>query len=227
MKKIALAAAAMGGTALIAFGASGTFAAFTDAEQTKTSSGAGTLDLTLNSGAVVGAPKPLALAPGESTTQAFWVNNAGTVAGALTAALTINQDAERGCQEPETTAVTGFTPDNTCDEWWSGGEFSKYAQVQFLDSEANTAADCATSTTGAESWGRAVTLKDAAVAPAPIGDLAGGAGNCIVLKVTLPGNVGNDVQSDTAEIGFAATLAQPTTPRAGNLSGPGTTATLN
>ena len=36
MKKIVIGAAAMGGAALIAFGASGTFAAFTDTEPLRT-----------------------------------------------------------------------------------------------------------------------------------------------------------------------------------------------
>src|SRR3712207_5216458 len=91
----------MGGTALIAFGASGTFAAFTDTETGTGAAGAGTMDLAIGQGVVTGALPAMSLNPGQSTTVAYWMNNTGTTNGTLSADLTITEDYERNCTDAE------------------------------------------------------------------------------------------------------------------------------
>jgi hypothetical protein len=202
VKKIALAAAAMGGTALIAFGASGTFAAFSDTEQATASAGAGSLDLTVSGAPVTTAPAAMALNPGQSTTQAYWINNAGTMAGTLSADLAVVENAENSCAEPETESG-----DKTC-EWGSGGEFTKYATVEFLTAGAVDEAACRTAKTG-QSLAPAVTLDAAAAATrADLFSIEGGKGKCVVVAVTLPGSAANDVQGDTAKFRADLTLTQ-------------------
>ena len=204
MKKIALASAAMGGVALIAFGASGTFASFTDTEAVTASAGAGTLDLTVGSGPVATATAAMALTPGHSTTQSYWVNNAGTVAGTLSADLSIVADDENLCAEPETESG-----DTSCG-WATGGEFSRFATVQFFQPAAATAdaAACESAKPGT-AIAPAVTLAAAAAAgQANVFQLGGGTGACVVVQVALPANVTNVVQGDTARFKADLTLQQ-------------------
>jgi hypothetical protein len=203
VKKIAIAAAAMGGTALIAFGASGTFAAFTDSEQATAAAGAGTLDLQVGGGTVSGDVEAFNLNPNESTTISYWVNNVGTVAGNLAAKLKVVQDAENGCNDPEREA------DDSCTEWSSGGEFSSFATVQFLDSDAANAVACEDATTGTPVLGMsAVRLQDAEAGLLRVGSLEKNAGNCVVLEVKLPDTATNAVQGDTAQVQLDITLTQ-------------------
>jgi predicted ribosomally synthesized peptide with SipW-like signal peptide len=202
MKKIALASAAMGGVALFAFGASGTFASFTDTEAVTGSAGAGSLDLTVGSGPVATATAAMALTPGQSTTQSYWVNNAGTVAGTLSADLSIVSDAENNCTDPE-----NESGDTTCG-WGTNGEFSKFATVQFETASATTADACKTATFGT-AVAPAVALKTAADAgPANVFPINGGTGKCVVFKLTLPETASNVVQGDTAQFKADLTLTQ-------------------
>lgn len=204
MKKIALAAAAMGGTALIAFGASGTFAAFSDTEQFETSAGAGTLDLVLEKGAVQGAAKPLALNPGQATTQAFWISNAGNLAGKITAEAVVLENAENGCTEPEALV------DGTCDAGKINGDFTKFATAEVLmNAAAKNATDCAAATTGTSIPGFPVRTIDAWVAqPGEVGPMPANAKACIVVKIALPGTADNSVQGDTAKFRVDFALQQ-------------------
>jgi predicted ribosomally synthesized peptide with SipW-like signal peptide len=203
MKKIALASAAMGGVALFAFGASGTFASFTDSEGFTATAQAGTMDLQVGGPAATSVASLEALNPGQSTAVSYWVNNAGTVAGDLTAKLSV-VDAENGCTDAES-KLTGTGADN-CSQWTTGGELSKYAKVQFLDATATNETDCKSATSGTSfSTSSAV----AAVGGTSLGALAANTGNCVVLKVTLPATAGNIVQGDTAQWTAALTLAQP------------------
>jgi predicted ribosomally synthesized peptide with SipW-like signal peptide len=210
MKKIALASAAMGGAALLAFGASGTFAAFQDTEQGTASASAGTMDLAVGNGQVTGTIPSLGLNPGQKTTVSYWITNTGTTAGDLAADLTVT-DEERGCQEPEKEAG-----DTTCD-WATNGEFSRFATVQFLDAAADTPAKCATATTGEAVLGLpALGLGFAAGAADDIhvGSLAAGAGNCYVVAIELPRTATNVVQGDVSGIKVDVTLTQVTATRA-------------
>jgi predicted ribosomally synthesized peptide with SipW-like signal peptide len=203
LKKIALASAAMGGVALIAFGASGTFASFTDTEAVTGSAGAGTMDLTVTSGPVATATAAMALNPGQSTTQSYWVNNAGTVAGTLSADLSIVSDDENLCTEPESESG-----DQGCG-WASGGEFSRFATVQFFAVPSAKDADACKAATPGGAIAPAVTLATAAAAgQVNVFQIDGGAGACVLVEVALPGNVTNVVQGDTAQFKADLTLKQ-------------------
>jgi predicted ribosomally synthesized peptide with SipW-like signal peptide len=207
MKKIALASAAMGGAALLAFGASGTFAAFTDAEQGTASASAGTMDLAVGAGQLTGKISSLGLNPGQGTTVSYWITNTGTTAGALTADLSVT-DEERGCQEPEKELL-----DTTCD-WSTGGEFSQFATVQFLDAAANTRETCAQAATGDDVTPKLVLKSVADAGAAPVDELAAGTGNCYVVVIDLPRTATNVVQGDVSGIKVDITLTQVTATRA-------------
>ncbi|MGY1688046.1 TasA family protein [Geodermatophilus sp. SYSU D00867] len=202
MKKIALAAAAMGGAALVAFGAGGTFAAFQDSEQATSAAGAGTLDLVLDAAPTQTAPKPLALNPGQSTTQAFWIANTGSLPGMLSADAVVQQNAENDCTEPERQV------DGSCGTT-TGGEFTSLAQATLLYNAAGTAEACKAATTGTpiapsrsiDSW-----VAD----PAVVTEVAAGAKACVLVQVTLPPTAGNVVQGDTAEYRIDFSLVQKT-----------------
>ncbi|MGY1642586.1 hypothetical protein ACI782_15875 [Geodermatophilus sp. SYSU D00703] len=211
MKKIAIAAAAMGGTALIAFGASGTFAALTDTETgARATAGAGTLDLTVGGGVAASSANALSLNPGQSVTLPYWVENSGTVPGKLLGGLQVTNE-DRGCEEPEKTAAANYTPDTSCD-WGTGGEFSQFATAEFFTASADNAEACEAATGGTKFGTATPTIDQAVQATAAgvleFGSLAGDAGKCIVLKVTLPTNVTNVVQGDVAQITFTGTLEQ-------------------
>jgi hypothetical protein len=207
MKKIALAAAAMGGTALIAFGASGTFAAFSDTEQATATAGAGTLDLAVAGGQVATAPAAVSLSPGQSTQLAYWVNNVGSVGGTLTAGVSLLENAENNCSEPETESG-----DTTCG-WATGGEFAENVVVRFLKAGATDEAACRTATGGTEISGApAGTLLAAEKAlPFDVFEIQGESGKCLVVNVSLPVNAdNNEVQGDTARFRTDLTLTQVT-----------------
>jgi predicted ribosomally synthesized peptide with SipW-like signal peptide len=204
MKKIALASAAMGGVALFAFGASGTFASFTDSEVATATAKAGSMDLKVGGATATSGASLDGLNPGDSTTVSYWINNAGTVAGDLSAKLTVT-DAENGCTDPESK-----TSGENCSQWTTGGELSQFATVQFLDATAADDEACKKATNGAAVLGmQPVVLKDAVVASQiPVGALAKNEGNCVVLKITVPDTAGNIVQGDTADVKMDITLAQ-------------------
>ncbi|MGY1744887.1 TasA family protein [Blastococcus sp. SYSU D00695] len=207
MKKIAIASAAMGGAALIAFGASGTFASFTDTENRAGNAGAGTMDLTLG-GSESATITGLGLNPGDTATYGYWVNNAGTTNATLLADLTILGDEDRNCSEAEREPIQGvYAGDATCD-WGTNGEFSATAQVQFFENTTATEATCATQT-GGTAIGPATTLKQSAAANAQaLGAVGKDSGRCIVLRVSLPGNATNAVMGDVTTFTFTATLNQ-------------------
>ena len=203
MKKIALASAAMGGAALLAFGASGTFAAFQDTEQATAFAGAGTLDLTVKGGSVAPPVISMALNPGQSTAHAYWLTNAGSLAGVLDVTTAILENAENGCTVPE--AVL----DKTCTLGASDGDFSGLATAQFLINKAVDEAACRVATTGAGIVGLpARTLDEWAANPARLVRMNPGTSTCMVVQVTLPAAVGNVVQGDTAKFRTDLTLTQ-------------------
>jgi hypothetical protein len=206
VKKIALAAAAMGGTALIAFGASGTFAAFSDTEQAFATAGAGTLDLAVAGGQVATAPAAVSLSPGQSTQLAYWVNNVGTVGGALKADLSVLENAENNCSEPETESG-----DTTCG-WATGGEFAANAIVRFLEASAPDEAACRAATTGTTILAAPAGTLLAAQSALPFDVFAvdGESGKCLVVNVSVPVTAGNNVQGDTAKFQVDLSLTQVT-----------------
>src|SRR5688572_7869922 len=106
MKKIALASAAMGGAALIAFGASGTFASFTDqATVTSSAVSAGSLEISATESATasIGGED---MAPGAKATRTFKLTNSGEGVTAVPSVQVLsiaNQDD--GCTSKSEEAV--------------------------------------------------------------------------------------------------------------------------
>jgi predicted ribosomally synthesized peptide with SipW-like signal peptide len=203
MKKIALASAAMGGVALFAFGASGTFASFTDSEEVTATAQAGTMDLQVGGKEAVRTADLGTLNPGETKTVSYWIHNEGSVAGTLLAGLAVT-DAEWGCTGPE-----GQVAGEVCTDWETGGEFSKYATVQIFDAVATDETACKTAVGGTPLLGAtSKSLKDQMFSQKiTFGALAAETDKCVVLKVDLP-DVGNDVQGDSATIKLAMNLRQ-------------------
>jgi predicted ribosomally synthesized peptide with SipW-like signal peptide len=201
LKKIALASAAMGGAALIAFGASGTFASFSDSQTVSgNQAGSGTLTVSANRQAEV-TTADVSIAPGSSSRQAYYVVNdaASDVNGLINGVITVGQDLENGCNDPETAAG-----DKSCA--WNEGEFSGLADVTVYS--AFTAADeCdATLSANAESAGK-LNSGTRVQGQAPV---VPGAGVCVVLEISLPDSVDNAVQGDSSNFTATFTLEQVT-----------------
>lgn len=201
MKKIALAAAAMGGTALIAFGASGTFAAFSDTETiANQQAGADTFELAVDGGVVTAGAKEMSLSPGGSARYAYKITNSSNLPGVLSATVNV-QDVENGRNDPEKAA--GDTNDST-------GEFSTFALVQAsyddkCDGTPNTA------------LGGAVKVADVA---STVSDkfknweFGAGTTHCVILDVTLPDDPKiNQVQGDDMIFSLGLTLKQVVAPQ--------------
>jgi hypothetical protein len=204
MKKIALASAAMGGVALFAFGASGTFASLSDSNTQNLTARAGTLALGIDRPATM----PTAagnLAPGDSVVVPFYAKNTGSgVTGKVGVALDNRVNNENGCSSvSERTAENG-----ACDTPGDLGEFSQAATYEVALSGASEA-NCITA--GASSVGtyHRFTLTDGlAPAQSPI-TLTSGQGQCVVLKITLPKeSAGNAVQGDSLSFDAVVTLQQ-------------------
>lgn len=214
MKKIVLASAAMGGAALVAFGAAGTFASFTDSASSATSDAqAGTLFLVpsqANQEATAQAATVDDLAPGQEATYAFYVQNGGTLTGDLVGTFQLTSDAENDCLP-----VEGRKGDPSCTGANDGkGELGTYTAVRATYGAVASAADCTTGTTGlAQTFGYGTyTLASldnqsgiAARVPAKQGFCA-----VVTIKVDPDGTGGNLLQSDSAAFSIDYTLAQAT-----------------
>ncbi|MGY1672651.1 TasA family protein [Geodermatophilus sp. SYSU D00710] len=105
MKKIALASAAMGGAALLAFGASGTFAALSDT----TTQDVGTVaagSVVVNTWDKTSADMASApLTPGQSVVRSYYVQNGGSVAGKPSAQVLNVTSVEDGCTSNSERAI--------------------------------------------------------------------------------------------------------------------------
>jgi hypothetical protein len=147
------------------------------------------------------------LNPGGSKTVSYWISNVGDVAGVVSARLAVT-DAENGCTDAESKLKAPAADD--CSQWTTGGEFSKYATVQFLEASAANSVACASATDGNPVLGMApVGLQAAQTGQIRVDDLTANENKCVVLKVVLPKDkAGNDVQGDTAEIKMNINLAQ-------------------
>ncbi len=205
MKKIAIASAAMGGAALIAFGASGTFAEFTDSGRTAGSAGAGTLVLSASESIATEA-ESLGLAPGESTRLTFPVENAGSVDGLLTAVGTV-VDAADDCSSASEADV------DDC-ETATAGDFSATAGVAVYQVDGLSAAECdaETSVAGARNITPGYTMAQLHDASVPLYPLAAGDVTCFVIDVSLDQDVDNVVQGDEASLSVSLTLEQDMSP---------------
>ncbi|MBN1093134.1 hypothetical protein JKP75_11575 [Blastococcus sp. TML/M2B] len=196
MKKIALASAAMGGVALIAFGASGTFAAFSSTQTVAgQKAGAETFELTVGGGVVGTGDEHMSLAPGGSARYAYEIKNASALPGKLSATVSV-QDAENTRSDAEKAA--GDTNDGT-------GEFSTFARVQpSYDANCDDKPDT--------KLGGPVKIADlpAAVSAAFTSwTFAPNTTHCVILDVSLPDDPKiNQVQGDDMTFSLGLTLTQ-------------------
>ncbi|MFW3172004.1 TasA family protein [Geodermatophilus sp. CPCC 206100] len=224
MKKIALAAAAMGGTALIAFGASGTFAAFTAQTATGSTAGAGTL--------LVGAEGTASttatvddMVPGETQVLPFFVQNTGTgINGLLTGSIGKVDNLEGDCLQPEKDAG------DDCGTGKGVGEFGEAVNVKIGYAAAADAAACTETTvptTGLSTLPTGkVTLfpfsvtRDGLLRNAAFPTFAQPTvvskdqGACVLVSIQLPTGATNVVQGDQATFEIKVNLAQDTRPSA-------------
>ncbi|WP_409329281.1 TasA family protein [Trujillonella humicola] len=200
MKKIAIASAAMGGVALIAFGAGGTFAAFSDTAETSGEVGAGTLVLSTTEEISTQA-RNLELAPGQSTLLAFPVQNGGNLPGVLTAVAAI-QDAPDACDSASEAGSCGGLE----------GDFSRLATVSAYQRPVNSAVDCTPTVNLTSATLLAGDVPLAALDGERVTGqrLSAGQVTCFVLRVSLDQNVGNEVQGDSATLTVDLTLDQAT-----------------
>lgn len=205
MKKLALASAAIGGAALVAFGASGTFANFTDSATQNVEAGAGTL--VLNSAAPSGTPaaKAMALKPGESATFAYYVQNGGSMDAGLTALADVT-DYEHGCS-----SNSEFAVDPTCGVDGDTGEFSSAATITGYRADAGESQCVSTvPVSDSQAFATAVPLSQAETGPFTLPALAAEKGQCIVVRIDLPNTNAsqNKIQGDSAVLGITFTLTQ-------------------
>lgn len=203
MKKIVLISAAMGGAALVAFGASGTFAELTDTSTNTVNAGASTLSVWVGHDASVAAHAGN-LAPGESVVLPYYVKNAGStnVTANLGVALKNVVNHENKCS-----STSELSADPTCNgDDQNTGNFGEFAEYQVGLSSASEAT-CA-SATDANLFGFK-PLTDLAITPAQSGiSLKADEGRCVVLKVSLPKNATDAVQGDSESFDAVVTLQQ-------------------
>ncbi len=192
MKKIVLASAAMGGAALVAFGASGTFAAFSDS-QTRESDPVATGTLLLEAGDVIDSSAFDAsnLAPGQSVTYTSYVQNAGTLPGRLTNVFELSEDRELpGCNDNEAAV------DATCGtSGISDGELAEASQMTVYYGVVSDASVC---DAGARP-GSELTRVPRSINGSQLyvnQTLAPGQGFCTVYVISIPATAGNEIQSD-------------------------------
>lgn len=207
MKKIAIASAAMGGAALIAFGASGTFASFTDSSTESASAGAGTLVITSFDQVVPVTAEALDLAPGEQTQYAYFLRNDGSLPGNLTASVEDVSNLEDGCASASESAAE----EGACDVDGDVGEFSAVATVRGEVAEAERRRDCTVDAPVVADLGAGVIDAVAAGQPTAVGALGGGDRICVIVTIELPLEAGNAVQGDSADFVIDFVLEQDTT----------------
>jgi hypothetical protein len=209
VKKIVIAAAAMGGAALVAFGASGTFAAFSDSSTQSLAAGAGSLRLNIDRPAT--APVEAGnLNPGQSVVVPFYVQNIGNnITGKVGVKLTKVVDNENSCSTVSERSAEAAAGGN-CDSATDPGEFSKAATYAIAASNAD-AAGCKANAIVAGSYLPFGLTDGLAPANSPV-VLKAGDGQCVLVKITLPGTVGNNVQGDSMSFDALVTLEQSTQP---------------
>jgi len=169
--------------AVLALGA-GTYAAFTDTEQTQATFASGTLDLRIGATGEAANLKFQGIYPGWSEERTITVANAGTVNGLLTLSATLTGD-ENGCKEPEREDAT----------------------VPCSDGAGNLAESIEVSVNG----GSPVPLTSLAELANSVVNEEIAAGREISVKLTFlvdQEDVGNEIQSDTLDVILNATLEQ-------------------
>ncbi|SCX57203.1 SipW-cognate class signal peptide [Klenkia marina] len=194
MKKIVLASAAMGGAALVAFGAAGTFAAFSDQDQFQSQvAEAGTLFLELDDTVQTSGFDATNLAPGQSVTYTSYLENGGSLPGTLRASYDLTNNDETGCNRAEAAV------DTTCGT--AGVGFGELAKATQMTVYYGPVADAATCDAGARPGGVAGPFNVADLngntiyADQPVAE---GQGICTVyvLNIPLTNENQNQIQSD-------------------------------
>ncbi|QNG35394.1 hypothetical protein F1C76_01120 [Geodermatophilaceae bacterium NBWT11] len=205
VKKIVLASAAMGGAALVAFGASGTFAAFSDQESSVLpEASAGTLYLNAAGQSASSDGDVSQIVPTQTVTFATPVQNAGNLDGILKGTLVLQGNEENSCVGPEIGA------DTSCAGTGAGelaGQLQATSGYRVL--AAGETCDEDTPTIDTTFRGTLLQLVSAGSGLAPI---AAGTTVCSVITVTLPelGATNNLVQSDSIQLRFDFELTQDT-----------------
>jgi hypothetical protein len=198
LKKIALVSAAMGGAALIAFGASGTFASFSDSQQLKTSAvSAGSLKISAEEAAST-TVQGTNMAPGSTAVRVFKLTNSGAgVTATPTVQVLSIANMEDGC--------TSSSEEKSGDDCTnaSAGDLASQLTMGYSAYAPNGDGTCPTPTTGFTNLGPLATT-------APLGNsaitLGGGKSLCAAFQLTFaPGANNNWAQGDsfTAQIEFA------------------------
>jgi Camelysin metallo-endopeptidase len=206
VKKIVIASAAMGGAALIAFGASGTFAELTDSTTKNVSAGASTLSLWVGHDASVSAQAGH-LAPGDSVVLPYYVKNAGStnVAANLGVQLTNLVNKENGCS-----SASEKTADSSCDGTdQNSGDFGSVAVYKVGVASASEQ-DCPAATTAnAVGFLPFTSANDLGIRPEDTHiKLAANVGVCVLLQVSLPESATDAVQGDSMSFDATLTLKQ-------------------
>jgi hypothetical protein len=204
MKKIVIGAAAMGGAALIAFGASGTFAALSDTSTETLSAGAGTLTVGVDHPA--SAPAQAGnLAPGDNVVVPFFVkNNGNNVTGKVGVALSAVKDQENSCSSVSERTAEGAAAGN-CDAAGDPGEFSKFATYRVAASAASQYQCNADATPNQLGWVPFASATELKPSASPI-TLTPGAGQCVLVEITLSKDADNTVQGDSMAFDAVVTL---------------------
>src|SRR4051794_1613004 len=192
----------MGGTALIAFGASGTFAAFSDSATLSNRAGAGTLILEAGNPTKTAPIEAENLNPGDEARYAYFVQNDGNLAGQLTAQFNLIRTDENGCSDLEKQWDGSCTGDNA-------GEFAANATINaYYLPAANEPSKCNIQDATAQNLVREMPFNAATVTPINDVPVPAGAYACVVLGVELDESATNAVQSDTATFDAVFTLEQ-------------------
>jgi hypothetical protein len=198
VKKLVIASAAMGGAALIAFGASGTFASYND--QTVQNVGAVAADsVVVNSWDKTTAEMASTpLSPGDSVVRAYYVRNSGTAAGRPNAQLLNVTNKDDGCTSESEKATY-----DDCDSP-TKGDLAAQVSVGYTVF-APTGTDCVAPTTGYKPIGMVNDIIGTSVFAPTVPQLAAGAAECVAFQLTfVDGANNNKAQGDsfTAQIQF-------------------------
>jgi spore coat-associated protein N len=169
--------------AVLALGA-GTYAAFTDTEQTDATFAAGTLDLTIGTSGEAANLNFTGIYPGWEQQRTITIGNSGTIAGVLSLTATTVGD-ENGCQEPE-------QEQGVQDGCREGGNLADAIEVSV-------------------NGGGAVPLAALAQTANGVNDVTIGAGASVSVTLTFSVDeieVGNEIQSDELDVTLVGTLDQ-------------------
>jgi hypothetical protein len=193
VKKIIIGAAAMGGAALVAFGASGTFAAYQAQDAAAIKAGAGSFNMTLKkagAGALAQSAPVSAgnMAPGGTSNDfAYTVTNSKGSAAAGKVTVNFKDLTEAG--------------ENT-------GVFSQNVHVVASTGALGPNQTCEYNASTASDLGTLYQAVYGGVEVKPQDVLLPGDTECVVLQLRLPKEAGNDIQGQSSTFSVQFTLNQ-------------------